>query len=71
MIILILAYLDASQGAVLMQHLIITIEKYKKDLAELVETYGIHSPEAIKCSEELDSLIHLVLSVAENKEQPQ
>ncbi|MGG1397365.1 aspartyl-phosphate phosphatase Spo0E family protein [Bacillus salipaludis] len=54
-----------------MQHLIITIEKYKKDLAELVETYGIHSPEAIKCSEELDSLIHLVLSVAENKEQPQ
>lgn len=69
MIILSLAYLDASQGAEIMQHLIITIEQYKKDLADLVETYGIHSPEAIKCSQELDSLIHLLLTTAENKEQ--
>ncbi|WP_081810643.1 aspartyl-phosphate phosphatase Spo0E family protein [Bacillus sp. UNC438CL73TsuS30] len=52
-----------------MQHLIITIEKHKKELAELVETYGIDSSEAIKCSQELDSLIHLLLTTAENKEQ--
>ncbi|MBI0577969.1 aspartyl-phosphate phosphatase Spo0E family protein [Neobacillus cucumis] len=52
-----------------MQHLIITIEKYKKDLADLVETYGMTSPEAIKCSQELDSLIHLLLTTAEKKEQ--
>lgn len=71
MIILILAYLDASQGAVLMHDLILTIEQYKKELAKLVETFGITSPEAIKCSEELDSLIHLVLSTVENREQPQ
>ncbi|WP_083402363.1 aspartyl-phosphate phosphatase Spo0E family protein [Bacillus sp. MUM 116] len=54
-----------------MNDLILAIEQYKKELAEFVETYGIHSPEAIKCSQELDSLIHLLLTTAEKKELSQ
>jgi hypothetical protein len=45
-----------------MTHLITMIEANRKKMIELSETHGRCSTEVVKCSQELDSLLNLLMN---------